>query len=68
MTKSECVVVMAATGVCMLKGKDLGLFYEYIAEKVGRPVYSHELASEKMWEIIREKSKEDFIKICESAV
>ena len=67
MTKHECAVVMAYTGVAMLKGEDLELFYHYISEKFGRPVYTHELAADEMWYKIKQASKDDFIDICREA-
>ena len=36
-------VLMAYTGVAMLRGEKLGHFYEYLAELYGRPIFSHEL-------------------------
>ena len=39
MTKRECAVIMAFTGVCMLKGDDLKYFYEYVFEIMGRPIF-----------------------------
>lgn len=64
MTDKEKVIVMAYTGISMLKGEKLDLFYEYIAKLLGRPVYTHELANEEVWREIKEKSKEDFINLC----
>lgn len=57
MTKRECAIVSAYTGV--LCG-DFNEFHKYIEEKMGRPVYTHEFANKALWEVIRELSKEDF--------
>ena len=38
MTKHECAVVMAHTGICMLTDKDFGIFHEYVENIMGRPV------------------------------
>jgi len=66
MTKRECAIVMAYTGVCMLAGKEnLPIFYEYIEEKIGRPVYTHELP--ELAEEIKEKTERDFLKLCKTA-
>lgn len=65
MTKSECAIIMAHTGICMLTGEDFSIFHKYVENLMGRPVFTHELgyiASE-----IKEKSKADFIKLCETA-
>lgn len=67
MTKKECAIVMAYTGICMLKGEDIGIFYEYIAKLMERPVFSHELANEEICEAIKEKSLNDFLKLCKEA-
>ena len=40
MTKHECAVVMAYTGIAMLKGDDLFHFYDYLSGIIGRPVYT----------------------------
>jgi len=65
MTDYEKAVVMAYTGTTMLQGERLGVFYMYLEKILGFPVWTHELASKKMWELIHEKSKADFMKICE---
>ena len=67
MTKHECAVVMAYTGIAMLQGKDLELYYNYISEKLGRHVYTHELAANEMMYKIKKASKADFVKLCEEA-
>ena len=62
MTKHECAIVMAHTGICMLIGEDILVYYKYLESLFGRPVYTHEwiaLESE-----IKERSKADFIKLC----
>ena len=67
MTKQECAVVMAYTGAVMLRGDDLDIFYKYIQRICGRPILTHELASEEMMNEIKEKSKPDFIRLCSQA-
>lgn len=67
MTKQECAVVMAYTGVAMLQGDDLWLFYAYIKELLGRPVWTHELAQAEVLDEIKTKSRADFVKICAEA-
>ena len=65
MTKRECAIVMAYTGTCMLAGDSLGIFYEYVQEILGRPVWTHEypiFADE-----IKEKAKPDFLRLCREA-
>lgn len=62
MTKQEKIVVSAYTGYLMCDFSDM---QEYIEEKLGRPVFTHELSDKKILQEIREKVKPDFIQICE---
>lgn len=62
MTDRERAIVMAYTGVVMLQGDKLHIFYEYISEKLGRPVFTHEFFSQG--DTIKELSKEDFFSLC----
>lgn len=64
MTDREKAIVMAHTGYTMLIGDKFNIFHEYIEEICGRPIYTHELADKKIENEIREKSKDDFIKLC----
>ena len=64
MTDREKAVVMAYTGIAMLQGEKLSVFYKYIQDLLGRPVWTHELAMEAVSEEIKEKSKPDFLKLC----
>lgn len=65
MTKHECAVIMAFTGVVMLKGNDLDIFYEYVAKILCRPVYTHEMAM--LSEEIKEAARDDFVQLCRNA-
>ena len=64
MTDREKAIVMAYTGVTMLIDDKLDIFYKYLAELFGRPVFTHELAMDEMEKAIKEKSYADFIKLC----
>ena len=64
MTDREKAIVMAYTGVTMLKDNKLDLFYQYIEELLNRPIYTHELGDSKVVYEIKEKSKTDFLKLC----
>ena len=66
MNNREKAIVMAYTGIAMLTGQDLGIFCEYIKEIIGRPIWTHEFADHQMQALIKEKSKADFLKLCES--
>ena len=60
MTNREKAIVMAHTGICMLEGEKLGVFYQYLNELYGSPVYTHEWVTLD----IKEKSKPDFLQLC----
>ena len=64
MTDKERAIVTAYTGITMLTGDKLSIFYEYIQSILGRPVWTHELADEAVWNEIKEKSKADFLRLC----
>ena len=63
MTKKEKIIVSAYTGYLMYDFEDV---QKYIEEKLKRPVFTHELANEKVMEEIREKIKVDFFNICKN--
>lgn len=60
MTDREKAIVMAYTGICMLEGEKMGVFYQYLEELYDRSVYTHEWAALDM----KEKSKPDFLQLC----
>lgn len=62
MTDREKAIVMAYTGVVMLTGNKLKIFYDYLRELIGRPVYTHELVY--MQRVISAAAKDDFEKLC----
>lgn len=66
MTKEECAIVSAYTGINMLIGSDLDYFYKYVDKLIGREVWTHELPG--LADEIKEKSKADFLKLCEEAI
>ena len=64
MTDREKAIVTAYTGITMLTGEKFSIFHKYIEDIMGRPVFTHELADRAVWEEIKNRSKEDFIRIC----
>ena len=62
MTDREKAIVMAYTGVTMLKDDKLQIFYKYVEEIMGRPIWTHEMA--QLADEIKEKSKADFMSLC----
>lgn len=63
MTLHEKVVLSAYPDILMC---DFSEVHKYIEKLLGRPVWTHELASEPLRETIKEKAKPDFLKIIES--
>ena len=68
MTKQECAIIMAHTGICMLTGEEFKEFHNYIEYIMGRPVWTHELANEEVKNEIIENSRDDFMNLCKEAV
>lgn len=64
MTKYEKIVVSAYTGVLMCDFDDL---HKYIQEKLGRPVWTHELASKAVVQEIENAAKPEFLKLAMGA-
>ncbi len=64
MTYKEAVVISAYTGFLMCDFDDL---HKYIEEKLGRPVWSHELGLEEIQNEIRQKCKTEFLELCKEA-
>lgn len=64
MTDKEKAVVMAYTGYSMLAGDKFPIFHKYVEDLMGRPVYTHELASKSLWDELHERSHDDFLTLC----
>lgn len=64
MTDREKAIITAYTGITMLTGEKFSIFHKYIEDLLGRPVWTHELATKAVWNEIKEKSKPDFLKLC----
>lgn len=64
MTLKERVIVEAYTGYCMTIGEEREELYKYIANAMGRPIFSHELADEEIISELHDKVKPDFIRLC----
>ena len=61
MTKQEKLIVSAYTGYSMV---DFDELHTFIENKLGRPVFTHELASGETWAELRVILKEDFLELC----
>lgn len=64
MTLKERVIVEAYTGYCMTTGEEREELYKYIANTMGRLIFSHELADEEIISELHDKVKTDFIRLC----
>lgn len=67
MTKEECTIITAFTGVSMLQGKDINLLYKYAEERLGYPVMTHDMANEKFWKDLKHEAENDFFDLCMNA-
>ena len=61
MTQEERLIVSAYTGVTMT---DFDKIQEYISKVLGRPIFTHELASETIQAEIKEAVKDKFLALC----
>lgn len=61
MTKQERIIVSAYTGVLMCNFDDM---HKYIGEKLGRPVFTHELGCDEVKKEIKAATKSDFLALC----
>lgn len=66
MTDREKAIVMAYTDYTMLAGDKVGIYYEYVREKLGLNALTHELAYQEVRDAIKEAAKEDFIAIAKA--
>lgn len=60
LTKEQAVVLTAYTGILMCNFSD---FHEYVEKILGRSVWTHEFGDKETSELIKQKSKEDFMKL-----
>lgn len=49
----------------MLTGEKFSIFHKYVEGICGRPIWTHELANANVINEIKEKSKPDFLRLCE---
>jgi hypothetical protein len=61
LTKRERIIVSAYTGYLMCSFDDV---HKYIEKKMGRPVWTHELAQETFLMELRAKMQDDFMALC----
>lgn len=61
-TNREAAIISAYTGVSF-GGKHFNHLHQYIEEKFGRPVWTHEMGSESFWSKLKELCTEDFLEM-----
>lgn len=61
LTKRQSAIVSAYTGI--LAGNFPAL-HEYVEEKFGHPVWTHQFGDEEFADKLKELSREDFLGIC----
>lgn len=62
MNQREAAIISAYTGV-NFGSKHFSFFHEYVEEKFGGSVWTHEMAEKDFWSKLKELSKEDFIQL-----
>ena len=67
MTRRECAILSAYTGYMLVPAGHFGEIHQIIQEALGRPVWTHEMASEKLQEQIREALRPQVQEIMERA-
>jgi hypothetical protein len=60
MTRQEAAIVSAYTGILIGRFSDL---HRYIETLLDRPVFTHELADDSLFDKIKAKAKKDFISL-----
>ena len=65
MTKQECAIIQAYTGVCMLSDDDMDIFYSYLEYLYGYPVFIEMIPV--LEEDIKRRAENDFLQICAMA-
>lgn len=66
MTKKEAILVSAYTGDLLTR--DFSDVQKFCTETLGRPIFTHELADEAIFNELREKLKPRIIELIESEV
>jgi hypothetical protein len=61
LTARQAAIVTAYTGVM---AGNFPEFHKFAEEIVGNPIWTHQFASEKLVEAIKEKAKPYFLEIC----
>lgn len=65
MNRRESAIISAYTGISF-GGKLFSDFHQYVEEKFGRPVWTHEMAEECFWCALKELATQDFIDLAKN--
>jgi len=65
MTPREAAIITAYTEISF-GGKNFHHFHEYVEEKFGHPVWTHEMADKEFWLKLKELSRDDFMELVKS--
>ena len=60
MNRHEAIIISAYTSYLLVPFSDV---HKYIEEKMGRPVWTHEMGNPEFYEKIRDACREDFLNI-----
>lgn len=61
LTKEQAIILTGFTGIAF---GPFSHFHEDVEKRLGRPVWTHEFASEDLMNHIKELYKEDFLSVC----
>ncbi|QXL90509.1 hypothetical protein [Salmonella phage NINP13076] len=61
LTKEQAIIITAFTGFTAC---DFSIFHEDLEKRLGRPVWTHELANKEFASQVKDLYKDDFLKIC----
>lgn len=65
MNKRESAIITAYTGISF-GGKVFPDFHEYVKEKFGHPVWTHQMSDQEFWDKLKELSADDFKNLAEN--
>lgn len=61
LTREQAALIGAFTGVACGPFSDI---HEKVEAALGRPVFTHEMASPELWDEVRDKLRAEFLSIC----
>lgn len=61
LSRRDAAIIGAFTGVVMGPFEDIQFYADSI---MGRPTWTHEFGSKNFWEELKEKARDDFLRLC----